>query len=163
MGMLPQTPLDYGKNGHETINDLPVHPATHQQIFYPAAESRQITRRDAAKIFSPTLLPADERVPHPELIQAESASFSSRPKVAEKLRQAAAKAREAEQQKREAAEAARTTVIPGSRWNFKFEAIDATAAGKDGRGPGGVGWRYGMPFEDRKRGHLKGVPTKVEV
>lgn len=165
MGMLPQSRHNSGK-AHESINDLPVHPATQQQIFYPAAESREITRQDAAKIFSPTLLPADKRVPHPELIEANrqaGGSLAEATRIAESLRATAAQARAKEQQRREADEAARTTVVQGSRWGFKFEAIDAGAAGKDGRGAGGVGWRYGVPFEDRKRGHLKGVPTKVEV
>ena len=66
--MLPQTKWDPKSKlvPHESINDRPVHPWTRQQIFYPTSESRQFTRVDAAKVFSPTLLPADDRIPHPE-------------------------------------------------------------------------------------------------
>ncbi|GAM82124.1 hypothetical protein ANO11243_001030 [Dothideomycetidae sp. 11243] len=169
MNMLPQTQYRPGKRAtHESINDLPVHPATKQQIFYPTSESRQITRQDAAKIFSPTLLPADERIPHPELIETERGSNEmlspeDKTKLAKKLREATASEKAKAERKRAADEAARTTVVKASRWNFKFETIDTNSAGRDGRGPAGVGWRYGMPYEDRKRGHLKGVPSKVEV
>lgn len=169
MNMLPQTQYRPGKRAtHESINDLPVHPATKQQIFYPTSESRQITRQDAAKIFSPTLLPADERIPHPELIETERGSNEmlspeDKTKLAKKLREATASEEAKAERKRAADEAARTTVVKASRWNFKFETIDTNSAGRDGRGPAGVGWRYGMPYEDRKRGHLKGVPSKVEV
>lgn len=90
-------------------------------------------------------------------------SKAAQGELANKMRETAAKAKAAAAAKMEAAETARTTVVKGSRWNFRFESIDAGLAGKDGRGPAGVGWRYGMPFEDRKRGNLKGVPTKVEV
>lgn len=167
--MLPQTQLDErSPKMHESINDLPVHPATKQQIFYPTSESREFTRQDAAKVFSPSLLPADDRVPHPELIRAmkganSTLSRAAQGELANKMREAVAKTKTVVEANREAAETARTTVVKGSRWNFRFESIDAGLAGKDGRGPAGVGWRYGMPFEDRKRGNLKGVPTKVEV
>lgn len=169
LDMLPKTNLKPGNaREHESINDLPVHPATKQQIFYPTSESRQITRQDAARIFSPSLLPADKRVPHPELIEAErvsdeSTSQADKDKLAEELRQAAAKAKTAAKERRQAVEAARTTVVKGSRWDFKFESINANSVGRHGRSHAGVGWRYGMPYEDRKRGHVKGVPTAVEV
>ena len=77
--MLPTTPhIDQSlpKNKgrrpivHEPINDLPVHPATRQQLFVPVAESRQFTRVDAGKAFDDKLLPADARIPHPELVDA---------------------------------------------------------------------------------------------
>ncbi|KAF2151257.1 hypothetical protein K461DRAFT_280048 [Myriangium duriaei CBS 260.36] len=173
--MLPTTPYNAeGAEVHESINDLPVHPATRQQIFYPISESREFNRRDAAKVFSPSLLPPDERIPHPELIEVErgidldvedeEGQEEMKDRMAEQLRQAAATAKAKVEAKRQAAEAARTKVVKGSRWNFKFETIDANvAAGKDGRSPVGVGWRYGMPYEDRKRGNQKGIPTKMEV
>jgi hypothetical protein len=76
LAMLPTTPLRSGAAGaasapHESINDLPVHPATRQQLFYPTSESRQFTREDAAKAFSSKLLPAEKRIPHPQLVQLE--------------------------------------------------------------------------------------------
>ncbi|KAJ5947447.1 hypothetical protein N7466_000462 [Penicillium verhagenii] len=53
--MIPITPLaDRGErpNFHEPINDLPVHPSTGSQIFYPVPESRAFTRVDAGRVFS---------------------------------------------------------------------------------------------------------------
>ena len=37
---------------HEPINDLPVHAATHPQLFYPTSESRAFNRVDAGRVFS---------------------------------------------------------------------------------------------------------------
>ena len=166
--MLPQT--RYNPKGkitpHESINDLPVHPATRQQIFYPASESRQFTRADAAKVFSPTLLPADERIPHPELIQLEkdiAAQIPREQRVAkvrerdEKIR----KQKEIADAKRRAWEENNLKTVEGQRWNFMFQDISVDTAGKDGRGQGGIGWRYGTPHDDRKRGQVK-IPTSVE-
>ncbi|KAI5290018.1 hypothetical protein KEM54_002663 [Ascosphaera aggregata] len=51
--MVPTTPLrEASPVPHETINDLPVHPLTGPQIFYPVSESRRFTRRDAGRVFS---------------------------------------------------------------------------------------------------------------
>ena len=82
LAMLPTTPFEaVAGTPHESINDLPVHSATRQQLFYPTSESRQFTREDAAKAFSSTLLPADKRIPHPQLVQLErwNAEDISRP------------------------------------------------------------------------------------
>lgn len=53
--MVPVTPLA-GQNErqqfHEPINDLPAHPLTGAQIFYPVPESRSFTRVDAGRVFS---------------------------------------------------------------------------------------------------------------
>lgn len=60
--MVPTTPLaQQGERQtfHESINDLPVHPATGAQIFYPVPESRSFTRVDAGRVF--TGAPALER------------------------------------------------------------------------------------------------------
>lgn len=53
--MVPTTP--YYPNSavvqpHESINDLPVHPLTNQQLFYPTSESRAFNRVDAGRVFS---------------------------------------------------------------------------------------------------------------
>lgn len=48
------------------------------------------------------------------------------------------------------------------RWEFRFRNIRVENAGKDGRGARGVGVRYGMPHEDRKKGQVK-IPTRVEA
>ena len=151
---------------HEPINDLPVHPYTRQQIFYPTSESRQFTRADAAKVFSPTLLPADERIPLPELIQIERDSVAgvSREKRLASLREREEKkqkAKEDKERKQREWEAANVKTVDGQRWNFRFGNINVEDAGKDGRGRKGVGWRYGNPHHDRKRGAVK-IPTSVE-
>lgn len=98
--MVPTTPFTPDKpTPHEPINDLPVHTATHPQIFWPTSESRLFNRTDAGRVFSgahrlpdgdtspktekpehfeivgkpgyerPVLLPADARIPHPHLIE----------------------------------------------------------------------------------------------
>ncbi len=58
-------------------------------------------------------------------------------------------------------EARELKVVEGRRWEFRFRDVSVEDAGKDGRGPRGVGWRYGMPHEDRKKGQIK-IPTSVE-
>ncbi|KAI5292329.1 hypothetical protein KEM52_006433 [Ascosphaera acerosa] len=65
--MVPTTPLRDAPVPHETINDLPVHPLTGPQIFYPASESRRFTRRDAGRVFSaaPSLVWSDPRAQEP--------------------------------------------------------------------------------------------------
>jgi len=55
---------------------------------------------------------------------------------------------------------ARTKAVQGARWEFRFEECNVDAGGVDGRGRRGVGWRYGMPHYDRKRGQVK-IPTSV--
>ncbi|PSK60839.1 37S ribosomal protein S35, mitochondrial [Elsinoe australis] len=167
MAMLPQTKHNpKNQKPHESINDLPVHPATQQQIFYPTSESRQFTREDAARVFSPTLLPADKRIPHPELIEAERPEHADlkpqqRARIADQLRQAMEKEKQEAEQKRRRWEQKNIQVVQKPKWDFRFESIKADNVGRNGRHPAGVGWRYGMPHEDRKRGHMKDVPDKV--
>lgn len=55
----------------------------------------------------------------------------------------------------------RTTVVEGKRWDFKFVDCKVEDTGKDGRRKEAVGWRYGMPHEDRKKGQVK-IPTKID-
>ena len=168
--MLPQTHFPYNtKNrtpqAHESINDLPVHAATKQQIFHPTSESREFTRTDAAKVFDETLLPADQRVPHPELAELEKDRLAGMP-YAERI--ACAKQREEEamqkkgvaEQRRKQREEKALKVINGTRWDFKFQEITVDDAGADGRGRHGIGWRYGVPLMDRRKGEVK-IPTKV--
>jgi len=166
--MLPKTLLaDPNKrpNFHETINDLPVHRATGQQIWHPTSESRHFTRVDAAKVFDDKLLPADARVPHPELTvrykelmeeltpEEQQERAAAREALAEKKRTLKA----ARQAKREAA----VKKVDTGRWEFHITDINVDAAGKTGRGHKGVGWRYGQPHDDRTRGKIK-IPTSVE-
>ena len=165
--MLPQTSYrPDNPEPHESINDLPVHPATRQQIFYPTSESRQFTRVDAAKVFSPTLLPADERIAHADLIQLERDTNAGVPRD-ERIKAVRARDEEKRRKKEEADrkklewEQKNIKTVSGPRWDFKFQNFSVDAVGKDGRGRGGVGWRYGMPHEDRKRGQIK-IPTSVD-
>jgi hypothetical protein len=157
---------------HESINDLPVHPATTQQIFEPTSESRSFTRTDASKVFDPELLPADERISHPELIELERERRLGIPQE-ERIRRQIERAkkesekREAKDRKRDGTEEATLKkVLPtesggsGGRWEWRFRETSVQDAGKDGRAPSGVGWRYGIPHEDRKKGHIK-IPTRV--
>jgi hypothetical protein len=179
--MLPQTPYvdpdnvneeaqasKFGRkkraSTHESINDLPVHPRTTQQIFYPVSESRAFTRVDAGKAFHPKLRPADERIPHPELIEIEKQrESSSSPNLKQFKRnliqaeqdEALRKANEEREREREMVK-----VYTGARYDFKFQDISVESVGRTGRARAGVGWRYGMPHEDRKPGQVK-IPTSV--
>lgn len=168
--MIPQTLYDPDPRAnvpqHETINDLPVHSATLQQIFYPTSESRQFTRADAAKVFDEHLLPADERVPHPELIHSARETLAG--VLSNQRRENATARAEAvmqkkmayEQYKRLKEERSTKVVATGGRWDFKFREVSVDDAGATGRGPRGTGWRYGVPHMDRKRGTIK-IPTSV--
>lgn len=173
--MLPTTPhidtslpKNKGKRPitHEPINDLIVHPATRQQLFVPVAESRHFTRVDAGKAFDNNLLPADARIPHPEMVLAEreresGLPFEERRRLAqERLETEQAKKREEEKKKEE--ELRRLRVVPQRRWDFVFQDVSVDKAGRDGKGAGAAGWRYGVPHQDRKRGIVK-IPTKVEA
>ncbi|KAF2492876.1 hypothetical protein BU16DRAFT_529143 [Lophium mytilinum] len=171
MAMLPKTPyVAKGENkrpvNHESINDLIVHPATKQQLFVPVSESRHFTREDAAKAFHHTLLSADDRIPHPELVvserEAQLGLSNSERIAAASARMLAERQRKAEKEaKRKEWEAKTITRVPGRRWDFVFQDISVESVGKDGRSEKGVGWRYGIPHEDRKRGQVK-IPTKVD-
>ncbi|KAF1361682.1 hypothetical protein EJ07DRAFT_175646 [Lizonia empirigonia] len=175
LNMLPQTPhvdtsdpKNKGKRPivHEPINDLIVHPATRQQLWVPVAESRQFTRKDAGKAFDNSLLPADERIPHPELVKAErelalGLSFEERRKLAEE-RFAAETAQKKREEEAKQAEIRAQKVVPQRRWDFVFKDISVESAGRNGRDARGVGWRYGLPHQDRKKGQVK-IPTKVEA
>ncbi|KAH6643817.1 eukaryotic mitochondrial regulator protein-domain-containing protein [Boeremia exigua] len=173
--MLPTTPhidtsdpMNKGKKPivHEPINDLIVHPATRQQLWVPVAESRQFTREDAGKAFDNSLLPADKRIPHPELVLAErelasGLSFEERRGLAEKRFAEEVAEKKLEEQAKQA-ELQAQKVVPQRRWDFVFKDISVESAGRNGRDAKGVGWRYGLPHQDRKKGQVK-IPTKVEA
>ena len=168
MQMLPKTTFDTDTKKlktHESINDLPVHAATGQQIFHPTSESRQFTRADAAKVFDEHLLPADDRVPHPELalMHKDFKAGMTRDEVEERQRERDEK--EAKHRAQIAAWKARKQAaikkVETGRWEFRFTNVNVDDIGKDGRGHKGVGWRYGVPLMDRSRGQVK-IPTKVE-
>ena len=171
LAMLPQTayrPELRNPPSHEPINDLPVHPWTRQQIFLPTSESRAFTRADAAKTFHPDLLPADERIAHPELVQitrweTEGHDRETRQRMMREKDEEVRRKREAREERERLRKERTEVVVKGRRWDFKFVDVDVSAekVGKDGRGRDAVGLRYGMPHEDRKRGQVK-IPTSVE-
>jgi len=164
----PSLPANRGKRPitHEPINDLIVHPATRQQLFVPVSESRRFTRHDAGHAFDNALLPADARIPHPELVQAER-EIAQGLSNEERARRASERLQKVEDEKRRleakvAAEKAALKVVPRRRWDFVFKDVSVEDGGRDGRSGKGVGWRYGVPHEDRKKGIVK-IPTRVEA
>jgi hypothetical protein len=164
MDMLPTTDLSSTKQ-HESVNDLPVHAATEAQIFYPVSESRQFTREDAATVFEEGLLPAEHRIPHPDMVVSHKERLSglSPKELKEKAEARAERDYEAAKLKLERKakwEANNIKVVPSTRWNFKFQEISVDMAGKDGKGKDATGWRYGVPLNDRKRGQIK-IPRSV--
>jgi hypothetical protein len=161
--MLPQTANSRedstGNTYHEHINELPVHPATSQQIFWPVSESRQFTREDAGNVFRAGLKPADIRIPHPEMVLKAgleaTATRSLRMQVEKELEQIEKQKGKSSQRETE------VKTVDAGRWSFKIEDVDiARRVGPDGRGRKGVGFRYGMPLDDRKRAVVK-IPTSV--
>ncbi|KAK6580398.1 hypothetical protein PZA11_007420 [Diplocarpon coronariae] len=166
--MLPKTllaPIGEKVNRHESINDLPVHRATGQQIFHPTSESRHFTRVDAARVFDERLLPADSRVPHPELVMKHKEANQELPREQiEELtaaREAIAEQKRISAIKRQEKKEAAVKKVDSSRWTFHFTEVQVDDAGKTGRGHKGTGWRYGVPLMDRSRGQVK-IPTSVE-
>lgn len=169
--MLPKTPFIQGSKRrpipHEPINDLIVHPATRQQLFVPVAESRHFTRVDAGKAFDNSLLPADDRIPHPEMVHVErdtllGLSASERLERAKERLLSQMKEKAEKEDATKEAEKASLTKVPKRRWDFVIQDISVESVGKNGRDHRGVGWRYGLPHEDRKKGQVK-IPTSVDA
>ncbi|KAL9090587.1 MAG: hypothetical protein Q9159_001931 [Coniocarpon cinnabarinum] len=160
LDMLPQTQynIQTGRNQpHESINDLPVHQSTLPQIFHPAPESKEFTRRDAARVFHRGLAPAEDRIPHPDMIESARDLQAQLPQ-GERGRRKFGRWEQEEQQIQEREEQAKKrkeeheVVIEGKRWDFKFSRVHSDKA---------VGWRYGVPLEDRKKGHVKMPQAKT--
>jgi hypothetical protein len=169
MNMLPQTGVtkltDPQARPHESINDVHVHSSTQQQIFLPVSESRHFTREDAAKAFNDGLLPSDQRIAHPELIGYERSmiegagqrqAFDSYQQLV-KGQETAAAERDA---LRRRIEDKSTKKVSTGRFEFRFKQIRVDDVGRNGRGREGTGWRYGVPFTDRRRGTVR-IPTSV--
>lgn len=197
--MVPVTQYQEGQSSfHESINDLPHHPLTTPQLFYPTSESRAFNRTDAGRVFSAAprlpdsqdigqggaplhepwqdtdleiigkkghemavLKPADARIPHPHLIKHEhdkqDGKLSKMPRLIQKryeerLQEDQAQRERTHAKKAEAEEARKTRVDTG-KWQFVVTEVQAER---------GVGTRYGVPSQDRKRGAVK-IPTRVEV
>lgn len=159
-------PEDQPIKALEPINEIHVHGYTMQQLFVPTSESRHFTREDAAKAFHHTMLSPDRRVPHRELVEMERRVkdgmkqkqswdlFKQEAKKSEDDRDSEVLSR-AEREKKD------TTTVATGRFEFRIKSISADDVGKDGRARAGVGWRYGIPFEDRKKNQVK-IPTKID-
>ena len=164
--MLPSTPyIPRDPITHESINDLPVHRATEIQIFHPVSESRHFTRRDAGKVFDRELKPAEDRVPHTELVQLQKWRHEGIKEADRKqlLRAKDAKdvqSRKVLERKREEKEAREITKVETERSEFRFQDIRIESVGRTERSKDGVGARYGIPHQDRKKGQIK-IPTRV--
>ena len=167
--MLPNTPYNpkhpVPAAPHESINDLPVHSATERQLFHPVPESMHFNRTSAAQAFSRHLLPAEKRIPHPELVELAKYASETRGRndLLNQRRNELEQEEEAmlnEKRERRAAYEAAAMKVETPRWQFRFENIKVEDVGKDGRGRRGVGARYGVPPQDRKKGQIK-IPTRV--
>lgn len=165
--MLPVTPyIDNDPVPHESINDLPVHRATEIQIFHPVSESRHFTRRDAGKVFDRELMPAEDRVPHTELVQLEKwrkegKQGDERVQLQREKDAKDLQSKEVLEMKKREREARTIRKVETERSEFRFQDIRVESAGSTGRSKMGIGARYGMPHEDRKKGQIK-IPRRVE-
>ncbi|KAK3996267.1 eukaryotic mitochondrial regulator protein-domain-containing protein [Cladorrhinum sp. PSN332] len=165
--MLPRVNLTYGEQPFEPINDIHVHSYTMQQLFVPVSESREFTRADAAKAFGDHILPPDSKMRIPELVKMEQQIAKGvPPRIAEKNFIASTAKHEAEFARRleiKALQEEQNKIRVNSSRNieFRFEKINVDSVGRDGRARSGVGWRYGVPHDDRRRGAVK-IPTSVE-
>lgn len=150
----------------EPINEIHVHGYTMQQLFVPTSESRHFTREDAAKAFHPTMLSPDSRMPHKELVRHHRRLVEGeRPGESRKQFIQEARASEKADVMRDASktelEKRAIQTVSTERSDFRFKSITADDAGPDGRSRRGVGWRYGAPYEDRKKDQVK-HPLKYE-
>ncbi|KAL2255638.1 hypothetical protein VTK26DRAFT_2973 [Humicola hyalothermophila] len=166
MKMLPRHNLTADEGKFEPINDIHVHSYTMQQLFVPTSESRPFTRADAAKAFGEHILPPDAKMRIPELVRfeknlAEGMEYGQAKRAFVKEAAESERAFAERQKAREDAAEERRVRVDSGRFEFRFEKINAEDVGPTGRSRRGVGWRYGVPLYDRRRGEVK-IPTKVE-
>ncbi|KAK6504276.1 hypothetical protein TWF506_002479 [Arthrobotrys conoides] len=137
---------------HESITDLRIHPATNNQLFLSVPESMPFNRKDAGEALG--LLPADIRMPHSELIEVErmkqaGVEVQEMIKVEAEREQKEAEETKAKRERREKRLGA-GKIVETERFRFRLKPANAAF----------VGYRYGVPAEDRKRGINK-IPTRV--
>lgn len=168
MEMVPthKYPADQPKQALEPINEIHVHSFTMQQLFVPTSESREFTREDAAKAFHHTLLSPDKRIPHPELVEMERRikNGTKELKSWNIFKEEAKRSEQARDEKvaeKAELEQKNTMTVATDRFEFRIKTISADDVGKHGRARGGVGWRYGIPYEDRKKNQVK-IPTTID-
>ncbi|KAK0723660.1 eukaryotic mitochondrial regulator protein-domain-containing protein [Apiosordaria backusii] len=163
--LVPRAFLDADEKPFEPINDVHVHSFTMQQLFVPVSESRKFTRKDAAKAFGDHILPPDDKMRIPELVDMERAILKGVPQAEAEAtflkKTAQSERRFAGSQKYIAAQKdAMKSKVDTERFEFRIEDFNSEAVGKKGRARNAVGWRYGAPFNDRQRGLYK-IPTSV--
>lgn len=118
------------------------------------------------------LLPADARIPHPQLIELER-DYIAKPhepkerwaKYHERVKKSDALQQQRKEAAKKRAEERTIRIEPdNSRFEFRFNdvVVSKETTGRDGRGHTAPGHRYGVPTYDRKKGQVK-IPTKVEV
>ncbi|KAH8884221.1 hypothetical protein GQ53DRAFT_752272 [Thozetella sp. PMI_491] len=168
LSMLPCTELDEGHGRltpHESTGEVHVHSHTMQQLFVPTPESRSFTREHAARAFGDRIVPVDKALQIPELIEYErELSRNVNPDEAhENFRKAVrdSETRIAESETKKLREAQESKVrVANDRFEFRFTAYNAENIGPGGRSKDAVGWRYGVPHSDRKKGQIK-IPPRV--
>ncbi|KAM0325046.1 hypothetical protein ACHAQA_007583 [Verticillium albo-atrum] len=167
LGMLPTTAYTPGQTqyDHEPINEIDVHKLTQQQLFVPTSEARVFTREDAAEAFHRTMLPTDKRAPHTQLIELQKAKLEGVPMEASLFKfKADTKAEEdrvkEKHQKKVQLLESQTSRVDTKRFEYRFQDVNVDLVSKTGRGIKGVGVRYGVPFNDRRRGS-NNVPLSV--
>lgn len=153
------------EHGRENATDL-------DPINAISPDPRHIERVGKGDDEHEVLLPADVRIPHPQLIAMERDRITNPNEYHERRQQhqqRMKKLEEVEQERKrsekERAEKRLTRIDPeASRFEFRFKdvVVSKETTGPDGRGHTAPGRRYGVPTYDRKKGQVK-IPTKVEV
>lgn len=153
-GMLPVTqlaPPQTQQSFHEGLQDMPSHPFSRRQAFVPVPESRAFTRADAGREFG--LPPTEQAVPHPDLVKLQRErvdGLTGDERVAVQLQRDAAAAQLAERDRQRTEKRNQATVVEHGRWAWRLKPATT----------GSVGFRYGVPHQDRKKGQIK-IPTHV--
>ncbi|KAI5802653.1 eukaryotic mitochondrial regulator protein-domain-containing protein [Pyronema domesticum] len=137
---------------HEGLQDMVSHPFSHRQAFIPVSESRTFTRADAGHEFG--LPPTEEAVPHPDLVKiTKERALGLDDSVRLQLQIARDNAAVKELKKEEERKKKLNTpakVVERGRFVWRLQKAET----------GKVGFRYGIPHMDRKKGQVK-IPTSV--
>lgn len=165
MKLLPVSEYRGTNMNFEPIHEQHVHKLTMQQLYVPVSESREFSREDAAKAFHRSMLSPDKRSPLPELIKLQKShlegvplaegwkTFLDETRAEEDAVVAKEKAKRAEAERR-------TSRVSSGRFEFRFKDVNIDVAGSTGRGRGAIGIRYGVPYNDRRKGAVK-IPTSA--
>lgn len=147
-------PTAANKRRHEVVQALPAHPFAGRQAFVLTSESREFGRADAAEEFS---LPTPEQavpIPTAVLVKKDMNSGMSRDDAVALAKQRDQLELEKKRElmtKREEELKKTTKVVSSGRYKWLIEAET-----------GKVGFRYGVPHMDRKKGQVK-IPTRVDA